>query len=276
MTKKLWLLLLLAGPAVALRAENADETDMAATPAGEAVAPAAPSADQPEGAAPESSDESDFEEFAPQENAAPVRDPLIWFNRAMYQFNDKMYFWVLKPVARGYRFIVPQGVRLGVNRVFKNVAFPSRLVGNVLQGKGRGAGRETARFLINSTLGVGGFFDPARKWWDIQPSEEDFGQVLGRWGMGPGFPLVLPVVGPSGLRDALGLAPDYFLNPISYLDPHDPWFFNETRLIVRSVEITNRTSLELGKYETLKKDALDPYTYIRDFYRQVRERQVKE
>lgn len=259
----LWLALFLSAHAAADPAGAADPTGAAASLGDENPA--------------EEGDDFNFDDFEdPQSGARPVRDPLILFNRGMYHFNDKMYFWVLKPVARGWRVVMPQGVRLGIHRVFKNVAYPARLVSNVLQGKGGGAGRETARFLINSTIGVGGFFDPAKKWWEIEPSEEDLGQTLGRWGMGAGFPLMLPVIGPSNIRDLLGLTGEYFLNPISYLDPHDPWFFNKTRLIVRSVEIVNRTSLEIGTYETVKKDALDPYTFIRDAYKQMRDQQVKE
>jgi phospholipid-binding lipoprotein MlaA len=257
-----------AGEALRQAPEGGDRPEVEDAPGQEAGNPTGAKAQE----------EFNFDDFEdPQKPAAgPARDPLMWFNRGMFHFNDKMYFWVLKPVARGYRFVMPKGLRLGVHRVFKNAVYPARLVGNVLQGKGGGAGRETARFLINSTVGVGGFFDPAKKWWDIRPSEEDFGQTLGRWGMGPGVPLMLPVVGPTNLRDLLGMVPDYFLNPVSYLDPHDPWFFNKTRLIVRGAEVVNRTSLELGTYESVKKDALDPYTFIRDAYGQMREQQVKE
>lgn len=219
------------------------------------------------------------EEAGPAASTAPAPvpfDPLRGFNRGMFHFNDRMYFWVLKPTARIYGRVVPKGVRQGIRRCFKNLGFPVRFVNNVLQGKVKGAGRETGRFLVNSTLGLAGFFDPARSWWGWEPSDEDFGQTLGRYGVGDGFPLVLPLVGPTNVRDALGMGADSFLNPLSYVDPHDPQFFNRTRLYIRAGEAVNRTSLDIGQYESIKKDALDPYTFIRDAYKQMRDQKIKE
>ncbi len=241
------------------------------------AAPLAPS----EEAAPVAFDEfGGFEEeTGPAASTAPADvpfDPLRGFNRGMFHFNDRMYFWVLKPTARIYGRVIPKGVRQGIQRCFKNLGFPVRFVNNVLQGKMKGAGRETGRFLVNSTLGLGGFFDPARSWWGWEPSDEDFGQTLGRYGVGDGFPLVLPLIGPTNVRDALGMGADSFLNPLSYVDPHDPQFFNRTRLYIRAGEAVNRTSLDIGQYESIKKDALDPYTFIRDAYKQMRDQKIKE
>jgi phospholipid-binding lipoprotein MlaA len=221
---------------------------------------------------------SDFDEFGTQEEAVskPVFDPLRGYNRVMFKFNDKMYYWVLKPVSKGYGKVVPEPVRLSFKRFFHNIRFPIRFVNNILQIKMKGSGRELARFVTNSTLGLLGFFDPARAWWGIEPSEEDFGQTLGHYGVGGGFPIVLPFLGPSNLRDALSLYPDYYLDPIAYTPHDEKVFFNTTYIAVGAAQIINDTSLRLGTYENIKKNALDPYTFVRDAYKQNRDKKIKE
>lgn len=199
-----------------------------------------------------------------------VRDPFGWYNRFMFTVNDKVYFWVLKPVGKAYGKVVPQKVRTAVQRCARNLEFPSRFVNNGLQGKLKGAGVELARFGINSTIGVAGLFDPAESMFDLKPSEEDFGQTLGRYGVGGGCPLVLPLLGTSNLRDTIGLIPGYFLHPITYVDPL------EVAVGARCYEKANYVSLHIGEYEILKKSAMDPYTLMRDAYRQKREVDIEE
>lgn len=210
------------------------------------------------------------EEFAT--NAVnEVFDPLEPINRAVYVFNDKLYFWALKPIARGYGWTVPKGGRVAVRRFFGNLGFPVRFVSSILQCKLKRAGLETARFGVNTTVGVLGFFDPAISWLGLAPPpEEDFGQTLGRYGLGQGFPLVLPLMGPSNLRDAAGRLADGFLNPVAYVDPF--WIYYASR----PVEVVNGTSLRIGEYESFKEQALDPYTFMRDAYGQYRVKQVGE
>ena len=197
-------------------------------------------------------------------------DPLRGYNRVMFTVNDKLYFWTLKPLAQAYGCLVPLPVRRSVQRCAKNLGAPSRFVNSVLQGKFKGAGSELARFGINTTVGILGLFDPADSMFGMQPSDEDFGQTLGRYGVGEGFPLVLPLLGQSNLRDAIGLVPGYFLNPISYIES------TEWRIGLRCYEKENFVSLHIGEYESLKKDAMDPYTLLRDAYRQSRESSIKE
>ncbi len=208
------------------------------------------------------------EEFEEAEIA--VLDPLSGYNRIMTTVNDKLYFWVLKPVARGYGKVMPESARLGVRRFFNNLLMPVRFVNNLLQFKAKRAGTELMRFSLNTTVGVLGFGDPAKNWYDLELYPEDFGQTLGHYGVGSGFHLVLPLLGPSNLRDTVGLVPDHYLNPVTYIDK---W---ETQLAVRSYDTINQTSLRIGEYESLKKDAVDLYTFLRDSYEQNRKKKVEE
>ena len=209
------------------------------------------------------------EEFGTPETKE-VFDPLSGYNRAMTKVNDKLYFWVLKPVAKGYRFVVPTTARRGIVRFFNNLLFPVRFVNNILQLKFKGAGVELSRFCINSTVGVLGFGDPAKSWLDLDPYPEDFGQTLGHYGVGSGFHIVLPLLGPSNLRDAVGLVPDFYLDPVTYIEK------DEEQFAVRSLDKINYTSLHLGEYESLKKDAVDFYTFMRDAYEQNRDKKIEE
>lgn len=213
------------------------------------------------------------DEFADEfedENELRRSDPLRLYNRFMFQVNDKLYFWVMKPVASGYRKVVPEKGRVAVGRFFRNLLFPVRFVNNVLQLKFKNAGGELARFGINSTIGILGFGDPAKSRLGLDACNEDFGQTLGRYGVGSGPPLVLPVLGSSNLRDAIGKVPDYFLNPIHYVEPEG------TAGAIRAYEGENYISLHIGEYESLKKEAIDPYTFMRDVYEQSRKKVIKE
>jgi phospholipid-binding lipoprotein MlaA len=210
-----------------------------------------------------------FDEFSSPE-AKPVSDPLSGYNRVMTRFNDKMYFWVLKPLASGYAKVTPAVARRSVARFFKNLGYPVRFVNNLLQLKIKRAGIETARFAVNTTLGVAGFADPAMWWWEMEAFPEDFGQTLGHYGMGSGFHLVLPVLGPSNLRDAFSRIPDRFLDPVSYVEPA------EASYAISAYDIINLTSLRLGEYEQLQKDAVEWYIFLRDAYEQNRSKQIQE
>jgi phospholipid-binding lipoprotein MlaA len=147
---------------------------------------------------------------------------------------------------------------------------PVRFTNNLLQLKPKRAGSELVRFAVNSTVGVLGLGDPAAKRFDLQAYPEDFGQTLGYYGVGGGFHLVLPLLGPSNLRDALGIVPDYYLDPASYLDTVN------VELAVSSYDVVNQTSLHLGEYESLKKDAIDLYPFFRDGYEQRRIKLIEE
>lgn len=243
-----------------------------ATLAGEAAEEAQAAGGEAEGE--EEADDDDFDEEMEEEfgTAMPSEgsDPLAGYNRVMTGFNDKLYFWVFRPVASGYRWVLPQFVRRGVANFFKNLLFPVRFVNNILQLKGLHAGEEFLRFSLNSTVGVLGLWDPAAVWFDLEPRDEDFGQTLGHYGVGSGPHIVLPFLGPSNLRDTLALVPDFAFDPISVVYPL------EQGITVRVYEEVNDTSLHIGEYENLKKDALDLYPFLRDVYEQNRNKQIKE
>src|SRR2546428_6978531 len=136
----------------------------------------------------------------------------------MYTFNYNLDRYILKPVARGYRVVVPDQLQIMIDNGFSNITWVPRFVNSLLQGKWEGALREVSRFVVNSTLGFGGLFDAA-KTGDIRPSREDFGQTLGFWGAGPGPYLVMPFFGPMTVRDGIGRGVDGALNPLNYFIP---------------------------------------------------------
>jgi len=239
-------------------------------PGAEAVSGGVQETGDAQGAASEETDTSAFEDPEPLPSKPPVRvaDPIEPVNRAIFVFNDRLYFWLLKPVARGYAFVVPEPFRIGIRNALTNVAMPVRLVNSLLQGKGRGVGRELARFTINTTIGMGGLFDTAKNDWGIAASDEDTGQTLGTYGLGHGAYLVLPFLGPSSLRDAAGLGGDSLLNPINVLVDF------RTAVAIRAGKAVNDVSLRIGEYEDIKAAAVDPYLALRDGYVQHREGQV--
>ena len=193
-----------------------------------------------------------------------IADPLEGLNRGVFWFNDKLYFYAFKPVVRVYR-VVPQGVRVSVSNFFSNLRAPIRVVNSGLQLKFDDAGRELLRFLINTTLGIGGLFDPAKRYGGLREKDEDFGQTLGSYGVGQGFYLVLPFLGASSARDGVGLLVDTEFNPMFfYVDD-----LHET-IALRAVEEMNYTSLDRDTYEKIKRDSLDPYTFIKNAYAQNR------
>ena len=209
--------------------------------------------------------ESEFEE-----KGVTVADPLSFWNRAMFHFNDKLYFWFLKPVAKGYRVVIPGVVRTGVRNFFSNIYTPIRLTSCILQGKAKAGGTELIRFVVNSTIGIAGVADPAKKYLKLDISDEDFGQTLGAYGIGNGFYLVWPLLGPSTLRDSVGMVGDRFLNPITYVKPV------EASVAIWSFDKINETSLHIGDYESIKKAAVEPYEAFRDAYIQYRLNKVKQ
>lgn len=208
-------------------------------------------------------------EIPGKEAKTEIADPLEPFNRAIYHFNDKLYFWLLKPVAQGYGKVVPEPARVGVSNFFANLAFPIRFVNCLLQANFEGAAAELGRFTVNTLWGIGGFLDPASgKEIDLSKQDEDFGQTLGVYGVGQGFFINWPLFGPSSPRDTLGLFGDGFLNPTAYLTP---WYAGAG---AKGYNIVNETSLRIGDYESLKEAAIDPYVAIRDAYVQYRLKKV--
>lgn len=205
-----------------------------------------------------------------KEERVTIDDPLEPFNRTMHQFNDKLYFWLLKPVARGYKVVVPEPARISVKNFYSHLLFPIRFVNCLLQADFTGAGSEFGRFTINTIWGIGGLLDPSsNREIDLQKQDTDFGQTLGVYGVGHGFYIVWPFLGPSSPRDSVDIAGEYLLDPLSYFTP---WY---TSLGKRPLKMINNTSLRIGDYEALLGAAIDPYVAIRDGYIQYRMKEVK-
>ena len=175
------------------------------------------------------------------EGVLPIPDPLQRYNRAFYKFNDKLYFWVLKPVAQGYGKVLPRPARLSVQNFFTNIYAPVRMVNCGLQCEYKKGSIELSRFGLNTTLGFVGFFDPAQKWFNLNPpSEEDFGQTLGCY-KGPGFYLNLPFAGSTSLRDGIGSLVDMCIVPSIYVLIHYSWYYVTGAEILEAI---NRTSMK--------------------------------
>lgn len=212
-------------------------------------------------------EESWEEEWQAQESLA---DPLEPLNRVFFQFNDKLYYWFLKPVARVYDLFIPEDLQTAVRLFFDNLESPARAVNCLLQGRVRDSSVEVARFLLNSTIGVAGFGDAARDVAGLRSSQEDLGQTLAHYGAGGGFFIMWPFLGPSNVRDSIGRVGDSYMHPYTFLDLE-----REVTIGARVFERVNYTSLTLGDYELFTETALDPYTAVKDAYQQYRNGQIQ-
>ena len=222
--------------------------------------------------------DNDIDEFDNEfgDETKEVFDPLEGYNRFMTNVNDKIYTYAFNPISKGYAFITPKPIRSGISNAFDNLKFPIRFVNNILQLKFDNSIKELGRFMINSTVGVFGLFDVAKAG-GVEPHNEDFGQTLGFYNIPSGPHIVLPFLGPSNLRDTIGLSFDAVLDPktiapIKYDIPNN----REKALGVSALYYVNKNSLHLGEYENLKKDALDVYTFFRDAYEQKRAKEIAE
>ncbi|MEO5357437.1 MAG: VacJ family lipoprotein [Nitrospirae bacterium YQR-1] len=193
-----------------------------------------------------------------------IADPLESLNRVMFEFNDALYTGVLKPLTTAYNFVVPEDGRIAVDNFFYNLFMPVRFVNAVLQLKFEDAGNELLRFTINSTIGIAGLADFATSEFNLKKSEKDTGQTLGFYGLGHGFYIVWPLLGPKSLRDSFGYVGDMYLRPINYLGDY------RKSMAVTAYNYTNHLSLHTQDYETLKEASVDPYLSLRDAYLQHR------
>lgn len=197
-------------------------------------------------------------------------DPWESFNEKMFSFNYNLDRYVLKPVAKGYNFIMPDRLQQMIDSGFDNLLVVQRVVNNLLQGRPLGATAELGRFLINSTLGIGGLFDIAKQEFNLQKTRADFGQTLGIWGVGPGPFLVLPLLPPLTVRDGIGTAVDGAMDPLSYVLP-----FIWTRLGMKIGNTINDRSLNLDLYQGFEETTVDLYSAVRNGYLQRRENMIK-
>lgn len=197
-------------------------------------------------------------------------DPLEKFNEVMFEVNRNLDRFVLKPIAMVYSWVVPEPIEILIANGFDNIAFVPRAGNSLLQGKWGGATREVARFLINSTLGIGGLFDAAR-YWGIEKSREDFGQTLGVWGLGPGPYLVLPLLEPMTIRDGIGRGVDALMNPLTWVGPSI-----YIGLAMKAAEMVNDRALNLELFQGLEESVIDLYSAVRNGYLRRREQMIKE
>ncbi len=216
-------------------------------------------------------------------------DPWEPMNTNIFEFNRQVDRFVLKPVAKGYNFVMPDLVQVGISNIFSNLRFAPRFLNNVFQGKLKGAGIEVGRFLINSTVGLAGFFDVA-KHVDLVTPDEDMGQTLGFYGVKPGPYLVLPLLPPFTVRDFVGYVGDVFLNPINWLVAplievnnvpsviarHNRMTSSLIQTGSRVGEIINERSRNLEKYQGVEEATLDLYTAVRNAYLQTRAKAIRE
>ena len=204
-----------------------------------------------------------------------IADPLEPLNRATFWINDGLYTVVLRPITKGYEKVIPRPVRTGIHNVFENVRFPVRFVNDTLQGNFKRAGLETGKFFVNSLLGVGGIGRPS----DHMPAladvpEGDTGQTFAKWGIGHGIYIVLPVLGPSSLRDTVGIAGDYVLNPVNWVSfVYGGYAWTIAIPSTNSLRVTHE---QLGVYDSASKSSLDKYLAIRSAYIQHRQEVAKK
>jgi len=214
-------------------------------------------------------------------------DPWGPYNVVVFECNYQVDRFVVKPAAQAYDFVMPDLVQRGLSNALHNIAVVPRLFNNLFQGKAKGAGLEVGRFLINSTIGVGGLFDPAKSEFGLETPVEDFGQTLGVYGVGPGPYLILPFFPPFTLRDAVGYVADIFLDPYTY------FVFRNVRLgqpalvehedtatigafATRVGEIVSTRSLNLERFEDVEETTVDLYSAVRNAYLQKRAKAILE
>ena len=201
-----------------------------------------------------------------------ILDPLEPWNRFWFGFNDIFLEYVGRPVSKGYNVVVPTPAREGIKNFFHNLGAPVRIANSLFQGKGQKAGVEFSSFFLNTIAGFGGVLDIASQYEPIVPAtDEDLGQTLGVWGLGEGIYLVWPLLGPSNVRDTVGMVGDYaiayYTNPIKYMNDD---FGLTTELALSALNIANSLGDILTAYDTFKDIAVDPYSSMRDGMTQLR------
>ncbi len=202
-------------------------------------------------------------------DSEPVSDPLERMNRGVFWFNDRLDRYFLEPVAKGWDWVMPDPVQRSLRKFYDNSRFPITFANNVLQLKANGAASELFRFLINTSVGLGGFFDPATAL-GLNAYREDFGQTLGYWGVPQGPYLVLPLLGPSNPRDGIGLAVDSAASVY-------PWFLPFwINAAIAAPDVVNRRALNIEMIDEEREAAFDWYIAVRNAYVQLRRNQVHD
>lgn len=224
-----------------------------------------------------SSDESDFgfDEFEAEFESFKVNDPLSGYNKMMTRFNVALYTYALRPIAKGYEFVMPEFARVGIKNFASYINMPIRFLGNVLQLKFKEAGTELKRFGVNTIFGFFGLIDAASKA-QIPLHHADFGLVLAHWGVGGGFHFVLPVLGPSNLRDTLSIPVNWYASPITYAATYDSsaWI-NWLSVGITSFVMINEASLNTLTLDEIFYKTPNLYPFLRDAYEKRRMEMAK-
>jgi phospholipid-binding lipoprotein MlaA len=195
-------------------------------------------------------------------------DPLEAINRPVFSFNMTADRYVLRPVAKTYAAVVPSAVRTGIYNFFENLFYPTVIVNDLLQGKFVQASRDTARFVMNSTYGLAGFLDPATMV-GLEKNNEDLGQTLGRWGVGEGWYLMLPILGPTTNRDLIGRVGDNWTDPLQYVESIE----TGERIVLTGIQAIDGRS-RLLDFDAILEQQFDPYVFMRTAYLERRLNQV--
>ncbi|HEY3306497.1 MAG TPA: VacJ family lipoprotein [Candidatus Binatia bacterium] len=208
---------------------------------------------------------------AAAEDSEAEQDPWEGFNEPMFRFNRQLDRYIVKPIATGWDFVLPDVVQRSLHNAFDNIRVVPRFVNNVLQLKWHGAGREFARFTLNSSIGLAGFIDVAKDGFGIQQSDEDFGQTLGVWGAKTGPYLVLPLVpAPMTIRDGIGKGVDTLIDPLTWVLP----FGASAGIFV--TDGINERSLNLDRFQRVEESVVDLYSAVRNAYLQRRAAAIRE
>lgn len=205
-------------------------------------------------------------------DSAAIKDPFEGFNRAMFAVNNGIDDVLVVPLAKGYRFFTNDDMRKGLRNFLNNANTPVVLLNDILQAKPARAGETTARFLINSSVGVGGLVDVAAKL-GIPPHSEDFGQTLAVWGIGSGPYLYLPLLGPSSTRDGVGRAVDIVSDPLFWIDTNPARYARYSRF---GASVIAFREPYIEPVEDIKSRSLDPYASFKSFYVQSRNREIRD
>ena len=213
------------------------------------------------------------EEFEKQ--PALIADPIEPVNRGIFWINHGLYFVVLRPISKGYQFIVPRPLREVVGNAFANIRFPVRLTNDLLQARFEDAGLETAKFLLNSTAGVGGLLRVSDKFPALaELPDADTAQTLARWGVPHGIYIVLPVLGPSSLRETVGIAGDTALNPITWIGfffGGGFWEAPDWTIAIAGTQALSSLPARMDTYDAATEGALEKYISARTAWAQFRE-----
>jgi phospholipid-binding lipoprotein MlaA len=206
------------------------------------------------------------------EDPYAVNDPLETVNRGIFSFNTTVDDYVIKPTAQAYRDVLPESVRDSIHNFFTNLRAPVIMFNDAIQGEGKLAGDTFARFWLNTFLGVGGLFDQASRS-GIPFHDADFGQTFGVWGVGPGPYLVLPVLGPSNPRDAVGLVAGSFADPWNGIaSAEGVYWVSYPRAAVEGIDLRSR-NIEI--LDRIRSTSLDYYATIRSLYGQRRAAEIR-